>query len=367
MSLQKHINSRYQSQKPFVVYHKPHDKSVKMISPDSESLQSIQDFDDTGFLFAPFNMKSESIFFPISDAEFETFPVKEIDLESVEFNKDDFEISNADQEKYQKLVEDCVNQIQDKKFIKAVLSRYISMNYEMKDLGQIFLRLLKKYPDAMTYIWYHPKVGLWLGASPEILANLKRNKLETMALAGTRSVKDSKDWTDKEIDEQQIVVDEIINSLKHNTSDILVSERETVQAGDLLHLRTDVATFIDRTKFNDILQSLHPTPAVCGLPKDSAYYYLLNNEGYNRQFYTGYFGEINMKNEIKRSERARNQENQAYATILASTELFVNLRCMSFQDNEIKIYVGGGITKDSQAEAEWEETVHKSQTMLKVL
>ncbi|MFN2262535.1 MAG: chorismate-binding protein, partial [Psychroflexus sp.] len=283
------------------------------------------------------------------------------------FNSENTEVSNVNQQEYQNLVENCIQQIENKKFIKAVLSRCIDLDYEMKDLGLIFLRLLKKYPDAMTYVWFHPKVGLWLGASPEILANLKRNKLETMALAGTRSVNDSKDWTEKEKDEQQIVVDEIVNSLKHNTSDILISERETIQAGDLLHLRTDVSTFIDRTKFDDILKSLHPTPAVCGLPKDSAYYYLLNHEKYDRQFYTGYFGEINMKNEIKRSEKARNQENQAYAAVLASTELFVNLRCMSFQNDQMKIYVGGGITKDSQAEAEWEETVHKSQTMLKVL
>ncbi|MBL4643762.1 MAG: chorismate-binding protein, partial [Flavobacteriaceae bacterium] len=49
------------------------------------------------------------------------------------------------------------------------------------------------------------------------------------------------------------------------------------------------------------------------------------------------------------------------------SHLFVNLRCMEINNTEVSIYVGGGITKESNSEKEWEETVAKSTIMLKVL
>ena len=91
---------------------------------------------------------------------------------------------------------------------------------------------------------------------------------------------------------------------------------------------------------------LHPTPAVCGLPKEEAKQFILDNELYNRDFYTGFLGELNLKGQ---------------------TNLYVNLRCMQLKDNRISIYVGGGITADSNAENEWEETVIKAKVMKNAL
>ena len=91
---------------------------------------------------------------------------------------------------------------------------------------------------------------------------------------------------------------------------------------------------------------VHPTPAVCGLPKNEAKVFILENEGYDREFYTGFFGELNLK---------------------GSSNLFVNLRCMQVLKNQLALYIGGGITIDSIPEKEWEETIAKSEVMLKVL
>ena len=84
------------------------------------------------------------------------------------------------------------------------------------------------------------------------------------------------------------------------------------------------------------------------MPKEISKEFILSNEGYDREFYTGFLGELNLTN----TER---------------THLFVNLRCMKLTDNKATIYVGGGITKDSTAEREWDETQHKSKTMLNLL
>jgi len=112
---------------------------------------------------------------------------------------------------------------------------------------------------------------------------------------------------------------------------------------------------------------LHPTPAVCGLPKDAAKQFILKNENYNREFYTGFLGEINIKTSISRNSNSRNVENNAYAAVKTVSNLYVNLRCMQISNQEAIIYVGGGITKDSNVEAEWEETVQKALVIKKVL
>ena len=77
----------------------------------------------------------------------------------------------------------------------------------------------------------------------------------------------------------------------------------------------------------DIIKTLHPTPAVCGLPRNLAKDFILQNEDYHRSYYTGFLGELNFKNQ--------------------QSSLFVNLRCMEISGETASIYVGGGITKES--------------------
>ncbi|MFB1039347.1 MAG: chorismate-binding protein, partial [Polaribacter sp.] len=102
----------------------------------------------------------------------------------------------------------------------------------------------------------------------------------------------------------------------------------------------------------ELIRALHPTPAVCGLPRELARTFLFENENYDRSFYTGFLGELNL------------QDSKDTAK---SSALFVNLRCMRIQNNKAAIFVGGGITKDSDAANEWEETVFKAKTMKRML
>ena len=79
-----------------------------------------------------------------------------------------------------------------------------------------------------------------------------------------------------------------------------------------------------------------------------AYDFILKNEAYDREYYTGFLGPMN---------EGENKE----------TNLYVNLRCLKFEGGEVSIFVGGGITSESIPEAEWEETQHKCQTMMALL
>jgi isochorismate synthase len=117
----------------------------------------------------------------------------------------------------------------------------------------------------------------------------------------------------------------------------------------------------------EIIKELHPTSAVCGLPKPEAMSFILEHEHYNREYYSGFLGELNVKSAIHRRRKSLNQEQLAIKSIKTISDLHVNLRCMKVSESYVEIYVGGGITADSQPEAEYLETVAKSQTLLNVL
>ncbi|MBT8287847.1 MAG: chorismate-binding protein, partial [Bacteroidia bacterium] len=170
--------------------------------------------------------------------------------------------------------------------------------------------------------------------------------------AGTQSVATANEvnWTSKERDEQQIVTDFLVQELKPLTSEVKLSGPNTVMAGNLAHLETKIEAHLRPSKYdiNDVFSALHPSPAICGMPREKALRFILDNEGYERSFYTGFLGEWNI-----------DQGN--------SSQIYVNLRCMQIFGQSIEIYVGGGITKDSDPESEWNETVSKSKTMLGVI
>ncbi|WP_372794343.1 isochorismate synthase, partial [Lutibacter sp.] len=252
-------------------------------------------------------------------------------------------------ENHIQLVQKGIDFLKNSNTKKVVLSRMEMLEIEKVDVINTLKKILNSYKNAFVYLWFHPHIGLWMGASPEQLISVSQNKFETMALAGTQLYKDATNviWKDKEKQEQQFVTDYILENIKNSIDVIKVSEAYTVKAGNLLHIRTDISGELKATSsLGNLVASLHPTPAVCGLPKEKAIKFILENEAYHRTYYTGYLGELNIDN---------------------STSLFVNLRCMQLNKNTASIYIGGGITMDSNAKNEWEETVSKAEVMKKVL
>ena len=136
----------------------------------------------------------------------------------------------------------------------------------------------------------------------------------------------------------------------------------------LLHLKNVItAQLKSNLSLKHIISVLHPTPAVCGLPKEASKVFILDNEAYHRGYYTGFLGEINLETKLTPRSGKRNIENSAYAFNKVSTQLYVNLRCTQIKEKEALIYVGGGITKSSNPEKEWEETVSKSLIIKSIL
>lgn len=326
---------------PFVLY----------IQPNQNMLCGLFQKDDLkhefsyqkGFVFTSFDATfNYCIPFEYSEYDEEQLNSKVVysDFRSVEDDKDE-------KIHFEKMVQKAVISIRNGDFKKVVLSRKIEIEKKI-DLIETFSRLANRYLTAFRYLFFHPQIGCWMGATPEQLIKVENNHFETVSLAGTHQKNNFEKWSTKEILEQQIVTDFILDSIHKESLCIKVSEPFTVEAGSLVHLKTIISGEVhslDNTK--KILQNLHPTPAVCGFPKEKAIHFIQENEGYDRKFYAGYLGLWNADK--------------------STCNLFVNLRCFEVEENKINIYVGCGIISESNPEKEYRETEHKSQTIKSIL
>ncbi|MEP0265754.1 chorismate-binding protein [Dokdonia sp.] len=365
----EHITNQFDDVLPFVAYRKPGESHLYGFYQETDVVHYLENFEESGFAFAPFDECQKGILIP------ETYAIQceYIATDSSE-TVQEFILPKEDQtdkEIHISLVQSGIDEILENGLKKVVLSRKRTFPNTLTAPITIFKKLLQTYANAFVYIWYHPKVGLWLGATPETLLSVKNKRVYTMSLAGTQKYTNASNiiWGTKEIEEQQLVTDTIVSRLEPLVQEIIVGTVENHQAGSLLHLKTAISAKFDETKvtLQSIIKALHPTPAVCGLPVDDAKAFILENEHYDRSFYTGFLGELNITRETTRSRTRRNVENLAYRSVKKSTHLFVNLRCMERTAAGTHVYVGGGITAASIPDAEWEETVHKLGTMGKVL
>lgn len=363
------IETQYNNKLPFVAYRKPGESSISGLLQKDNALHITKDFTEKGFVFAPFDNASDAVLLPVDYAskivcsDYEVIPTQLIGkpLSVVTDEQKAFHIN---------LVNKGVEAIKDSAFKKVVLSRQEAVQISEQNPIGIFKSLLNHYSLAFVYCWYHPKIGLWLGATPETLIKIEGHQFSIMSLAGTQEYNGTLDvtWQDKEKEEQQFVTDFIVDSIKPSVDYLKVSNTETVKAGNLVHLRTLISARLDsNSALKDVISIIHPTPAVCGLPKQASKDFILKNENYNREFYTGFLGELNLETVVKPRSGRRNIENRAYAIPKKSTQLYVNLRCMQIKNNTAIIYVGGGITSHSNADSEWDETVSKSKVMKNVL
>ena len=228
-------------------------------------------FSESGFVFAPFDINNQSILLPETHCERHTVVI-ESELEVPKAQK----LSNSDEKDkntHVDLVLKGISEINNGTLDKVVLSRFEEKELTRVDPMSIFKRLYNTYKNAMVYCWYHPKVGLWLGATPELLFKVEGQKLTTISLAGTQPYTKEVEvqWTNKEIEEQQIVTDYITKQIEPYTNSITISDVETVRAGNLMHLKTRIISRIEKSSsLKSIIEALHPTPAVCGFPKQKA-------------------------------------------------------------------------------------------------
>lgn len=262
------------------------------------------------------------------------------------------------QSRYLELVQDGINAINEGHFDKVVCARtrHVDLNSNFS-IGLFFRLLIDQYPDAFVSCISHPRFGTWIGASPEILLEIDKNKrFRTIALAGTQPVNEPKDpataaWTQKEIQEQAMVSRFIINQFKKvRLREFVETGPQTTIAGNVMHLKTNYEIDLNKIDIKNLgtkmMRLLHPTSAVCGMPKLPSREFILREESFTRDLYSGFLGPVNFH---------------------GLTSLYVNLRTMQIAEKEAIIYAGNGITNDSTPEKEWLETELKCDTLLHLL
>ena len=231
----------------------------------------------------------------------------------------------------------------------------------------LFYRACQLYPRLFIALVYTPQSGMWLTATPEILLDGEADSWRTIALAGTMKLEGDElrgegehvMWSTKNIEEQRIVATYIAECLEQFTSDFREEGPRTVRAANLVHLRSDFAfTLPTSNRIGDLLQALHPTPAVCGLPKSETFRFIVGNEHAPRRYYSGFMGPLNLTSTATQPSSVSTP---------AATHLYVSLRCMSIDAAGYHLYAGGGLLRDSILEQEWMETEAKLETMRRLL
>lgn len=352
------ISSTFDAGCPVVIFRLPGKSMSEIWLQSSKRLQnfhSLKDLPDSkGFLFAPFipTANNPILFLQpdyileekeiIPDSLFDGIPESTNQLENEE-------AVETDKQSYLQTLKNLIKIIRSGRAEKVVISRTtMAKRLSNRQLLQFHTSLCTAHPHAFVYLVHLPPFGMWMGASPEILISCNGKRCHTMALAGTRPAGSYNRWGEKELEEQAIVtryIQEVI--IGQNVQNLRVSEPFTSRSGQVEHLCTSFDFDLHNPKgLASLLQQLHPTPAVCGIPSEKAKQLISKYEPHGREYYTGFLGPINF-----------NQK----------TELFVNLRCMKITSEQMILFSGGGITKDSVPEQEWKESTLKARTLLAVI
>jgi isochorismate synthase len=350
---------------PFVTFRLPQQElstTYIQTTPGSVEWKTITDISgETGFIMAPFDTRNGHRYIlikpdlVIDELEIPRQVIRKV--ENLELRPQPLWNGGApvvtEREAYMEQVDAIKSSIATGAFQKAVLSRIrVVKGNHMEIVPRLYQAICRKHPNAFVYLFKSDE-HFWLGASPEPLLRLREGCVSTVSLAGTRPYAEKhmniNRWTAKEVLEQEYVTRYIHDVFRaFGVKDYRISSPYVKKAGNLLHLRTDFTFSFERLsgRLWEFVDAMHPTPAVAGQPKEDAIRFIKQLEPHDRDYYTGFLGPLLHHGE---------------------TDLFVNLRCMKITPDYISLYVGGGITLDSDPAEEWNETQLKAQSLLKIM
>lgn len=235
---------------------------------------------------------------------------------------------------------------------KVVLSRVICGRSEAlaKDIVSVALEYFSHTPNNFNILLHTPQTGTWIISTPERLLSmdLHSGDIATMALAGTMpstGTNGSSQWDEKNIREQSIVSDEIIRQLHDGGVRDITSSTSDLVSGAVKHICTEIRGQAPSPKaYSKLLDTLSPTPALGGWPRDNALLLIDKYEKHPRRLYGGYIS-------LEDNDNAQS---------------FVTLRCANVDTHgHYCIYTGSGIIACSDAAMERNETALKASILLR--
>lgn len=242
---------------------------------------------------------------------------------------------------------------------KAVLARTLDVTTDRPVDPVDVVAHLREVSQGSHIFFFEPEPGMAvLGAAPETVATLKDGVFHATAVAGSIRRGDSPREqaelaaqllaSDKDRAEQRIALDDMVARLETVAHQIRTDPQPHVLTlARIQHLETEIrASVPSGTGILDLLRLLHPTPAVCGLPRDGAMEFLAAAEPFERGWYAGPVGFFDVDG------------NGVFAPAL---------RMGVMTPGGWRLFAGAGIVEGSVPALEWEETAIKLRPVLEAL
>lgn len=259
-------------------------------------------------------------------------------------------IDEADRGTWSRQVEDIRKKIQDGAFEKVVAARHCVVELEA---GAGSLDVLKRLEERFSGC---TRFALWrgdaafLGASPELLISRRGPSILSEALAGSTAHGDAARMlaSSKEREEHQLVVQAILQALAPFCDSLRSAPEPSIrELPNVLHMQTPIEGHLrEPTHVLALVQALHPTPAVGGVPTNEAIQWIVEHEALARGWYSAPVG---------------------WTDAAGDGEFVVALRSGLLRDGKAWVYAGAGIMADSDPDAEYAETELKMQALLGAL
>ena len=260
---------------------------------------------------------------------------------------------------FEEAVTGALSEINNQNYQKIVLAQKLVLKNDSSVKGIQYLdRLRERFSACYIFSFSDGSERSFIGASPEMLLQVKNSILMTEAIAGSSSrgrkaIEDARLGSgllasDKNLREHNLVKESILRRLNVLGINGIADENPRLLAlANVQHLQTKISAFMDENvHFLDVASELHPTPAVGGQPREKAVPRINQLEGFERGLYSGLIGWFNGQNEGK---------------------MIVGIRSAQFDNKIIKIYAGAGIVSGSQVDIEKEEILLKQSAMLSLL
>ncbi len=232
---------------------------------------------------------------------------------------------------------------------KIVLSSKINIKLgSILNLNKILDNLKTNQNNTCIYCWKRNIGDITFGASPEKLFSINKNYLTLEAIAGSAINNSSHDYLlsdTKNLREHDFVVHFLINCLKIlKITNFEISDLKVKNFGNISHLHTLIKALPNKVCPFKILEVLHPSPAVCGIPKNKANEWIETLEDFSRGNYAGPIGWIDIK---------------------GNADFRVAIRGARNVNNEIQLIAGAGLVRDSVCIDEVEEIKIKFESITK--
>ncbi len=347
------VDQLWTDERPFALYKLPRSSSAHLLLGSSSSIERYCSVSDLpvkgGFVMAPFSPSDATPMIVLTPQEEHILPLT-LSKESTKKGEEEPCLAPMSED-YSEQFSHYITAIKEGIAEKLVLARRRTQPLHGHTTpSAVWQEATMLYPDAYVYLFYSKDTGLWMGASPEVLLSGKGAEWSTMALAGTQPLHDGvlpSVWSEKNRAEQAYVATYIRNICSAMKLEARESLPHSVQAGTMAHLKTDFSFRLSAyEQLPRLLDALHPTPAVCGFPKGAAQAFIGAQKQDERSYYSGFLGRIDPEGQ---------------------TDIYVNIRCMQWQGQEVTLYAGGGLVASSQEEEEWVETERKMHTMARLV